>query len=91
MRRGRSAHDPEGLQRVLLLGGVLLGVAGLGIVVYGLVGDRWGLLIGLSLMILAEACVVVSRDDGSGQFCPECVARNPEDAELCENCGHVLG
>ena len=46
---------------------------------------------GLSSVLFAVACLVVSRDDGGGRFCPECVARNPEDAEICENCGHALG
>ena len=53
--------------------------------------DGWGLVAGPVLVVFAVACLLVSRDDGRGQFCPECVARNPEDAELCENCGHALG
>jgi hypothetical protein len=91
MRRGRSAHDQEGLQRVLLLGGVLVGLAGLGISAWGLVGDGWGLVVGPVLVLFAVACVVVSRDDGRGQWCPECVARNSEDAVTCESCGARLG
>ena len=91
MRRGRSEHDQEGLQRVLLLGGVLLGLAGLGLTAWGLVGDGWGLLAGPVLVLVAVACVVVSRDDGRGRWCPECVARNSEDAVTCESCGASLG
>ncbi len=91
MRRGRSAHDPEGLRRVLVLGGFLVGLAGVGIAAWGLVVDGWGLVAGPVLVVFAVACLLVSRDDGRGQFCPECVARNPEDAQLCENCGHALG
>jgi hypothetical protein len=91
MDRGRSARDHEGLQRVLLLGGVLVGVAGLGIAAWGLVANNWGLVAGPILVVFAVACLVVSRDDARGQFCPECVARNPEDAKVCENCGHALG
>jgi len=91
MRPGRSERDPEGLQRVLLLGGALVGLAGLGIGAWGLVVDGWGLVAGPVLVVFAIACLVVSRDDGRGQWCPECVARNPDDAERCENCGHALG
>ena len=90
MGPGRPARDHEGLQRVLVLGGVLIGVAGLGISAWGLVGDSWGLVVGPVLVVFAAVCLVVARDDGRGQFCPECVARNPEDAEICHNCGHAL-
>jgi hypothetical protein len=48
-------------------------------------------VVGPVLVVFAVVCLLVSRDDGRGQFCAECVARNPEDAEVCENCGHVLG
>jgi hypothetical protein len=91
MRRGRPAPDQEGLQRVLLLGGVLVGLAGLGITAWGLAVEGWGLVAGPLLVLFAAACLVVARDDGKGQWCPECVARNPEDAEVCESCGHALG
>jgi hypothetical protein len=91
MRRGRSPHDQEGLQRVLLLGGVLLGLVGIGVTAWGLVGDGWGLVAGPVLVLFAVACLVVSRDDGRGQWCPECVARNPEGAETCASCGAALG
>jgi hypothetical protein len=91
MRRARPAYDHEGLQRVLVLGGVLVGLAGLGIAAWGLVNHGWGLVAGPLLVVFAVACLVVSRDDGRGQWCPECLARNPEDAELCDNCGHPLG
>jgi hypothetical protein len=91
MPRGRTARDHEGLQRVLLLGGVLIAVAGVGIAVWGLVADGWGLVAGPVLVVFAVACLIVARDDGRGRFCPECVARNPEDAETCQRCGHALG
>jgi hypothetical protein len=91
MPGGRSARDHEGLQRVLLLGGVLVGLAGLGIAAWGLVADGWGLVAGPILVVFAVICLVVSRDDGRGRWCPECVSRNPEDAEVCESCGHALG
>ena len=91
MPRGRSARDPEGLQRVLLLGGVLVGLAGVAISAWGLATEGWGLLVGPVLVLFAAVCLVVSRDDGKGRWCPECVARNPEDAETCANCGHALG
>jgi len=91
MPGGRSARDHESLQRVLVLGGVLLGLAGLGIAVWGLAVDGWGLVAGPVLVVFAVACLVVSRDDGTGKWCPECVARNPVDVETCENCGHPLG
>ncbi len=91
MPGGRSARDHEGLQRVLLLGGVLVGLAGVAVGVWGLLADSWGLVAGPVLLAFAVTCLVVSRDDGRGRFCPECVARNPEDAEVCDNCGHPLG
>jgi hypothetical protein len=91
MRRGRSAHDQAGLQRVLLLGGVLVGLCGLGVTAWGLVGHGRGLLAGPVLVVFAVACLVVSRDDGRGQWCPECVARNDEDAAACHSCGAPLG
>jgi zinc ribbon protein len=91
MSPARSARDHEGLQRVLLLGGVLVGLAGVGIGAWGLVADSWGLVGGPVLVVFGVTCLVVSRDDGRGRFCPECVARNPEDAEVCDNCGHALG
>ena len=56
MRRRRSARDHEGLQRVLLLGGVLVGLAGLGIAAWGLVVDGWGLVVGPVLVVFAVAC-----------------------------------
>jgi hypothetical protein len=91
MRRGRSDYDHEGLQRVLVLGGVLVGLAGLGITAWGLVADGWGLVAGPVLLVFGVICLVVSRDDGRGRWCPECVARNPEQAEVCESCGQPLG
>ena len=87
----RPARDPEGLRRVLVVLAGLLGVAGVAITLQGLVAEGWGLVIGPVLVVFAGACLVVSRDDGRGQWCPECTARNPEDAELCERCGHALG
>jgi hypothetical protein len=91
MPRWRSAPDHEGLQRVLLLGGVLVGLAGVAITAWGLATEGWGLVIGPVLVLFAGCCLVVSRDDGEGQWCPECVARNPADAEVCANCGQPLG
>ena len=91
MRRGRAEHDQAGLQRVLLLGGVLVGLAGVGFAIWGLAGHGWALVIGPVLVVFEVACVVVSRDDGRGQWCPECLARNPEGATACERCGTHLG
>ena len=91
MRRGRADHDQAGLQRVLLLGGVLTVVAGVGFAVWGLLAESRGLVIGPVLVVFGVACLVVSRDDGRGQWCPECVARNAEAATACERCGHDLG
>jgi hypothetical protein len=91
MRRGRSTYDHAGLQRVLLLGGVLLGLVGLAVAGWGLVAHSWGLVVGPVLVLFAVGCVVVSRDDGRGRWCPACVARNPEDAAVCERCGASLG
>jgi hypothetical protein len=91
MPRGRPARDHEGLQRVLLLGGVLVGLAGVAITAWGLAAEGWGLVAGPVLVVFAAACLVVSRDDGKGRWCPECVTRNPEDAEVCQKCGQLLG
>jgi hypothetical protein len=91
MPRGRPARDHESVQRVLQLGGVLVGLAGLGMAAWGLVVDGWGLVAGPVLVVFAVACLLVSRDDATGRWCPECVTRNPEDAEVCENCGQALG
>ncbi|QIG41429.1 hypothetical protein G5V58_00365 [Nocardioides anomalus] len=91
MRRGRADHDQAGLQRVLLLGGVLTVLAGVGFAVWGLFGESRGLVIGVVLVVFGAACLVVSRDDGRGRWCPECLARNAEDATVCERCGHDLG
>ncbi len=91
MRRSRPAADQAGLRRVLLLAGVLLGGAGLGIAAWGLLVDGWGLVVGPVLVVFAAVCVVVSRDDGTGRWCPECVARNPADATVCLSCGSALG
>ncbi|HCB04397.1 MAG TPA: hypothetical protein PLZ93_03830 [Nocardioides sp.] len=89
MRR-RHAFDQAGLQRVLLVGGILVGLAGLGFTVWGLVGNARGLVVGPVLVAFAVACLVVSRDDGRGQWCPDCLARNPEALESCERCGAAL-
>jgi hypothetical protein len=91
MRPGRSVRDQEGLQRVLLLGGVLIAVAGLGFTAWGLAAEGWGLIAGPVLVLFAIACLVVSRDDAKGQWCPECVTRNAEGAEVCLSCGQPLG
>jgi hypothetical protein len=91
MPRGRSARDHEALQRVLLLGGVLIGLAGIAVTAWGLAAESWGLIAGPVLVVFAAACLVVSRDDGKGRWCPECVTRNAEDAEVCTNCGQRLG
>jgi hypothetical protein len=91
MGPGRPARDHESVRRVLVLGGVLVGLAGLATAAWGLVGDGWGLVVGPVLVAFAVVCLLVSRDDGRGRFCPECVARNPEDAEVCHTCGHALG
>jgi hypothetical protein len=91
MSQRRPARDPEAVRRVLVVLAVLLGLAGFAIALQGLVTEGWGLVIGPILVVFAVACLVVSRDDGKGRWCPECIARNPEDAELCERCGHVLG
>ena len=42
----RHSLDQAGLQRVLVLGGVLVGLCGLGMTAWGLVEDGWGLVAG---------------------------------------------
>ena len=91
MSPGRPARDPEGLRRVLVVLATVLGLAGVAITLQGLVVEGWGLVIGPVLVVFAAACLVASRDDEKGRWCPECVTRNPEDAERCESCGHSLG
>jgi hypothetical protein len=91
MGRGRPPLDHESLQRVLVLGGVLVGLAGVGFTAWGLVAGSWGLFVGPVLVVFAAACLVVSRDDGTGRWCPQCVARNAEDAQVCASCGQPLG
>ena len=77
MPRGRPARDHEAVRRVLVLGGVLVGLAGVGDRSVGARRDGWGLVAGPVLVVFAVACLVVSRDDANGRWCPECVARNP--------------
>ena len=50
----------------------------------------WGLVAGPVLIVFAVACALVSRDDASGQWCPECIARNADEASTCESCGSAL-
>jgi ribosomal protein L40E len=90
MRYRRPASDEEGLRRVLLLCALLLGVAGVGFGAAGVIRGGWGVVAGPALIVFAVACALVSRDDAGGQWCPECVARNPEGATTCEACGSVL-
>lgn len=91
MRRGRSTYDHAGLQRVLLLGGVLVGLTGVAVAAWALATGGWGLVVGPVLVLFAAACLVVARDDGRGRWCAECLARNREEAAVCEQCGASLG
>ncbi|HEX5088488.1 MAG TPA: hypothetical protein VFV89_11820 [Nocardioides sp.] len=94
MPRGRSAPNDdfrqEGLQRVLLVGGVLVGLFAIAITAWGLAAENWALVAGPVLLVFAAACLVVSRDDGKGRWCPECATRNPVDAAVCQKCGQRL-
>ena len=49
------------------------------------------LFVALVLAAVGIACVRLAGDDGSGVWCAECVARNPEDATSCRQCGALLG
>jgi ribosomal protein L40E len=90
MRYRRPSPDQDGLRRVLLLCGLLLGLAGVAIGTVGVIRGGWGLVAGPVLVVVAVACALVSRDDASGQWCPECVARNADEASTCDNCGSAL-
>lgn len=90
MRYRRPPPDQEGLRRVLLLCALLLGLAGVGFGTAGVIRGGWGLVAGPALIVFAVACALVSRDDTSGQWCPECVARNADEASTCERCGSAL-
>ena len=90
MRYRRPPSDQEGLRRVLLLCALLLGLAGVGFGVMGVLNGGWGVVAGPALIVFAVACALVSRDDTSGQWCPECVARNDDEASICTNCGSAL-
>jgi hypothetical protein len=99
LRRGRSVSDQEGLRRVLLAAGAVFLVAGLLFLARGVVtlaGDERASVggldvgIGVALAAMAVACVRVSRDDGLGVWCSECVARNHPDAAACGHCGAPL-
>ncbi len=103
MRRARSAADQQRLRSVLMLAGGVFVVAALcflGYAVWVLVaGDSesratavgFSLVVAVVVAAMAVACMYVARDDGSGQWCDECLARNLEDAKRCENCGSALG
>jgi ribosomal protein L40E len=90
MRYRRSPSDEEGLRRVLLLCALLLGLAGVGFGTAGVLRGGWGIVAGPVLIVFAVACALVSRDDATGEWCSACIARNPEGATTCENCGSVL-
>jgi ribosomal protein L40E len=90
MRYRRPTSDQEGLRRVLLLCALLVGLAGVGFGTVGLIRGGWGLVAGPALIVFAVACALVSRDDATGQWCPECVARNADEASTCANCGSAL-
>jgi len=86
----RPPADQDALRRVLLLCAVLVGLAGVGFGTVGIVRGGWGLVAGPVLIVFAVACAVVSRDDASGQWCPECIARNADEASTCDSCGSAL-
>ena len=68
-----------------------IGLSAIAITAWGLVAENWALVAGPVLLVFAAACLVVSRDDGKGRWCPECVTRNPVDAAVCQKCGQRLG
>lgn len=102
----RPPRDIEGLNRVLTLLGVLMLGLALAAASYGgwrvlaevrlaAAGDpvtEAGLFAFLTAVCVAlgVGCLRLSRDDGSGTWCEECVARNPHNAPLCEACGAEL-
>jgi hypothetical protein len=103
MRWGRSAADQERLRAILMLAGgvfIVAAVGFLGYAVWVLVAGEsdsramaagFSLVVGVVVAAMAVACIQVARDDGSGRWCDECLARNLEDAKVCESCGSPLG
>ena len=103
MRRGRTAADQQRLRSVLMMAGGVFVVAALcflGYAVWVLVAGEsasrataagFSLVVGVVVAAMAVACIYVARDDARGQWCEECLARNLEDAQRCENCGSPLG
>ncbi len=102
----RPARDIESVNRVLaMLGWLLVGVAVL-VLAYGgwRVFEEFGLeqtgrpayRAVVTLVLIAVfagtgfGCLRLSRDNGSGTWCEQCLARNPADAEVCETCGADL-
>ena len=90
MRYRRSPSDEEGLRRVLLLCAFLLGAAGVACGVVGVLRGGWGIFAGPAMIVFAVACALVARDDATGEWCSECVARNPQGTTTCQNCGSAL-
>jgi hypothetical protein len=103
MRRGRSAADQQRLRSVLMMAGgafVVGALCFLGYAVWLLVAGEsesraravgFSLVVAVVVAAMAVACIQLARDDGRGQWCDECLARNLEDAQRCENCGSRLG
>jgi uncharacterized membrane protein YqjE len=103
MRRGRSAADQQRLRSVLMMAGgafVVAALCFLGYAVWLLVAGEsesrakavgFSLVVAVVVAAMAVACIHLARDDGRGQWCDECLARNLEDAQRCENCGSRLG
>jgi ribosomal protein L40E len=90
MRYRRSPSDEEGLRRVLLLCGLILGLAGVAFGAAGVLRGGWGLVAGPALIVFAVACALVARDDATGEWCSECIARNPAGTTTCASCGSAL-
>ena len=88
----RRPADPERTRAVLMFcAAVALAFALLLAVWAALTATVLPVVVAVVLVGLAIACVRLGQDDGRGTWCPECVARNPEDANTCEACGALLG
>ncbi len=102
----RPPRDVEGLNRVLKLLSLLMVVLTVGALAWGAwrVWNELSLTSGgepaqqaLLFLALAAAfagvsvgCLRLSRDDGTGTWCEQCLTRNPLDTPVCHTCGATL-
>ena len=102
----RPPRDVDSLNRVLVLLSLLLAGLSVGVLGYGVwqvVGEtRLGtngqpmrqtlqyVVLTAVFAAVSIGCWRLSRDDGTGTWCEECLARNAVNAPLCDSCGSEL-